>query len=404
MTSDTSVSQTAPCRLLVIDDDHAVRKNICSFLEDSGFDVIEADNGTVGVALYNSEEPDLVLCDLRMPDVDGLDVIRNMASKNSNTPVIVISGMGEMSDVVQALRLGATDYLTKPIKDLEVLEHSIRRSLKQAELMYENQQYSSQLENTNLQLRQSLDLLRVDQQAGRLVQTRLLPRTPFSTGKFHCRHKIVPSLYLSGDFVDYWCTEDGKLLFYIADVSGHGASSAFVTVLFTYLAKDIARRQFRKHGQVSAANMLTKLNKEISKANLQKHVTTFFGVIDPDKNTLSYASAGHYPMPIIGDGESFRYLEARTFPIGVKEDTVYEELTLEVNDKFTISLFSDGVLELLDLPSLDEKDQALCKVIADSQGEFEGIYEKLQLDQVKDAPDDVAFLSIEVKKLKQVRP
>ncbi|NKB31688.1 MAG: SpoIIE family protein phosphatase [Pseudomonadales bacterium] len=396
MPSDVSTITPTSARLLVIDDDSAVRKNICSFLQDSGFDVIEAENGTVGVSLYGSEQPDLVLCDLRMPDVDGLDVIRSVSTASSNTPVIVISGMGEIQDVVQALRLGAADYLMKPIKDLEVLEHSIRRSLKQAELIYENEQYSNQLENSNQQLRQSLDLLRVDQQAGRLVQTRLLPRTPYKTKDFICKHKIVPSLYLSGDFVDYWSTEDGKLLFYIADVSGHGASSAFVTVLFTYLAKDIARRQFRKHRQVGAGNVLTRLNQEIFKANLQKHVTAFFGVIDPDSNTLHYSSAGHYPMPIIGNGKEYKYLEARTFPIGVKQDTEYEEITIDLSGNFSISLFSDGVLELIDLPSLEDKDKAICDIVAKNKGNFEGVYEALDLDKVKDAPDDVAFLSIEV--------
>lgn len=385
-----------PARLLVIDDDAAVRKNICSFLEDSGFDLIEAENGEVGVSLYKTEKPDLVLCDLRMPDVDGLDVIRNVAAVDDNTPVIVISGMGEIGDVVEALRLGAADYLTKPITDLEVLEHSIRRCLKQAELQIQNQQYSSQLETTNQQLRRSLDLLRLDQQAGRHVQTKLLPNTPFKTGNLSCRHKIVPSLYLSGDFVDYWSLDDGRLLFYIADVSGHGASSAFVTVLFTYLAKDITRRQFRKRGRVCPGSVLTKLNKEICKANLQKHVTTFFGVIDQKEGKLSYSSAGHYPMPIVGTGQKYTYLEARTFPVGVKEDTEYLENTLELGDDFSLSLFSDGVLELLDLPSLEEKDAALLKIIESNQGNFEGIYKDLDLDVVKDAPDDVALLSIEL--------
>lgn len=401
MPSDMPAIEVDPARLLVIDDDAAVRKNICSFLEDSGFDLIEAENGEVGVSLYKTEKPDLVLCDLRMPDVDGLDVIRNVTAEEENTPVIVISGMGEIGDVVEALRLGAADYLTKPITDLEVLEHSIRRCLKQAELQYQNQQYSSQLETTNQQLRRSLDLLRLDQQAGRHVQTKLLPNTPFRNGNLSCKHKIVPSLYLSGDFVDYWSIEDGRLIFYIADVSGHGASSAFVTVLFTYLAKDIARRQFRKRGKVSPGNILTKLNKEICKANLQKHVTTFFGIIDQDEGTLNYASAGHYPMPIIGSGDNYTYLEARTFPIGVKEDTEYLENSLQLSKAFSLSLFSDGVLELLDLPSLEEKDAALLKIVETNQGNFEGIYKDLNLDAVKDAPDDVALLSIKINQTRQ---
>ena len=231
MPSQAPQDLTLPPRILLIDDDSAVRRNISTFLTDSGFEIIEAANGADGVLLFKREKPDLVLCDLRMPDMDGLEVIKEVTQESSNTPVIVISGYGEIGDAVQALRLGATDYLMKPIKDLEVLEYSVRRGLKEAALIAENFDYGKQLESTNSQLRRSLDLLRTDQQAGRLVQTRLLPHTPFQLGRFVCQHKIVPSLYLSGDFVDYWSAEDGQLVFYIADVSGHGASSAFVTVL-----------------------------------------------------------------------------------------------------------------------------------------------------------------------------
>ena len=78
------------------------------------------------------------------------------------------------------------------------------------------------------------------------------------------------------------------------------------------MARDVAHRHFRKHGQVCAANALNRLNKEICKANLQKHVTVFFDVIDPDENKLNYASAGHYPMPIVGDGKDYDLFETRT--------------------------------------------------------------------------------------------
>ncbi len=396
MSFQSAVPRIDSPRLLVIDDDDLVRRNICGFLRDSGFSIIEAANGAVGVSLFNSEKPDLVLCDLRMPDVDGLDVIRNVANKNSNTPVIVISGLGEIDDVVQALRLGASDYLIKPIKDLAVLEHSVRNGLKQAELISENEQYSSQLEDTNMQLRQSLDLLRVDQQAGRLVQTRLLPVTPFRSDHFECRHKIVPSLYLSGDFVDYWRTENGRLIFYIADVSGHGASSAFVTVLLMYLAKDIVRRLQRKNGGLTASAVLMRLNKELSRANLQKHVTAFIGILDPDSNSLQYAAAGHYPMPIVGDGANFNYLECRSLPIGIKEETVYEECQIQLGNDFTINLFSDGVLELINLPDLEAKESRLLDIVKQANGRFDGVSKGMELSAVADAPDDVALLTVAV--------
>ena len=396
MPSQSSQDPTPPPKILLIDDDSSVRRSISTFLSDSGFEIIEAANGSDGVFLFKREKPDLVLCDLRMPDMDGLEVIKEVTSESSNTPVIVISGYGEIGDAVQALRLGAADYLMKPIKDLEVLEYSVRRGLKQAALIAENLDYGKQLESTNSQLRRSLDLLRTDQQAGRLVQTRLLPHTPFQLGRFVCQHKIVPSLYLSGDFVDYWSAEDGQLVFYIADVSGHGASSAFVTVLLKYMARDITKRQHKRHESLSAAAILAKLNKELNQANLQKHVTMFIGIVDQKLNYLTYSAAGHYPMPIVGSRKGYTLLEEKSFPLGVHDKASYDDVILEIDSEFSINLFSDGVLELIDAQSLASKESYLIDLVTSKKGDYQEVYDSLDLDSVPDAPDDVALLTIEM--------
>jgi sigma-B regulation protein RsbU (phosphoserine phosphatase) len=400
MPSQPTQDILVPPRILLIDDDANARRSISAFLSDSGFQIIEAATGTEGVSLFQNAKPDLVVCDLKMLDMDGLDVITEVVSKSANIPVIVISAGGEIADAVQALRLGAADYLMKPIKDLEVLEYSVRRGLKQAALIAENLAYSKQLESTNSQLRRSLDLLRMDQQAGRLVQTRLLPDTPLQVGRFSCQHKIIPSLYLSGDFVDYWREEGDQLVFYIADVSGHGASSAFVTVLLKYRVRDITKRHYKKHGGLSAAAILSKLNIELGQARLQKHVTMFIGIIDLKSNTLSHSAAGHYPMPIIGinaaSTDSYTLLEEKSFPLGVHNKASYDDAILNIDSGFSINLFSDGVLELIDKKSLDRKEAYLIDLVTKGKGRYREVYNSLGLDSVADAPDDVALLTIEM--------
>ncbi len=81
----------------------------------------------------------------------------------------------------------------------------------------------------------SLNLLQEDQNAGRQVQMNMLPVTPWSIEGLEFSHRIIPSLYLSGDFVDYFRVDERRVAFYLADVSGHGASSAFVTVLLKFM-------------------------------------------------------------------------------------------------------------------------------------------------------------------------
>lgn len=394
MPSDFSQTLVSTPRILLIDDDALVRKNFSAFLSDSGYQVVEAESGSVGLEKALELRPNLVLCDIRLPDVDGIEVLKQLSCQGVSIPVIVISGVGRVGDAVQALRLGAADYLMKPIDDLEVLEHAVRRSLDMDVLEKMNANYSQQLEATNSQLRRSLDLLKVDQQAGRLVQSRLLPVSPHKLGAVSCEHLIIPSLYLSGDFVDYWQLTDGSLLFYIADVSGHGASSAFVTILLRYLMRDIVERMQSAGEPVDTGTVLSRLNSELCKANLQKHVTAFLGLIDAKSSELHYSVAGHYPMPIVGDDEGFRYLEGRSFPLGVQEQIDYGEQQTALRGSYSLTLVSDGVLELMPESSLDEKEQVLLNAVQANAGNFARLSEALQLERVSDAPDDVALLTI----------
>ena len=139
-------------KLLVVDDDTIVRESVVAYLEDSGFDVIEAQDGATGLALFHDQKPELVLTDLRMPGMDGLHLLAEIHESCMDVPVIVISGAGVMDDVVEALRLGAVDYLIKPLADMQVLIHAINKSLERLDLLAENKRYREQLETTNTAL------------------------------------------------------------------------------------------------------------------------------------------------------------------------------------------------------------------------------------------------------------
>lgn len=136
----------APAEIVVIDDDDILRHGLAIYLADSGYRVREAPEGQTGLALCREAQPDLVLCDLRMPGLDGLDVLGNLASSHPELPVIILTGQGVLQDAIAALRRGAWDFLTKPILDYDMLEWSIERALERARLMRENRRYREQLE------------------------------------------------------------------------------------------------------------------------------------------------------------------------------------------------------------------------------------------------------------------
>lgn len=132
--------------ILTIDDEENIRDSFRLFLEDFEYDVIEAANGREGIELIQKENPDLVLCDLRMPDVDGLQVLQFIKENSADTPIIVVSGTGVIGDAVEAIRRGAWNYLLKPIQDMSVLLHAISQALERSRLIIENRAYQEHLE------------------------------------------------------------------------------------------------------------------------------------------------------------------------------------------------------------------------------------------------------------------
>lgn len=132
--------------ILTIDDEEHIRDSFRLFLEDFNFEVIEAVNGREGLDIFSREKPDLVLCDLRMPEIDGLEVLEKIHLESPDTPVIVISGTGVIGDAIEAIRRGAWNYLLKPIQDMSVLIHAINQALERSRLIVENRAYQEHLE------------------------------------------------------------------------------------------------------------------------------------------------------------------------------------------------------------------------------------------------------------------
>src|SRR5215210_224953 len=100
---------------LVIDDDEVVRKTCVELLEARGHKTLSAASVGEGLRLFSEHKPAAVLLDLRLPDGTGIDVLRELQRQAPGTPVIVISGHGSVAEAVEAMRVGASDYVEKPI-------------------------------------------------------------------------------------------------------------------------------------------------------------------------------------------------------------------------------------------------------------------------------------------------
>ncbi|UZP68657.1 response regulator [Desulfovibrio mangrovi] len=140
------MSRTSKGTILAIDDETIVRQSMAAFLEDSGYKVIQVANGKDGLEEFARQAPDLALIDLRMPGMDGLDVLSALSARAPDIPLVVVSGTGVIRDAIESLRRGAWDYITKPIHDLSFLEYVVDKSLEQAKQRREKQDYQKHLE------------------------------------------------------------------------------------------------------------------------------------------------------------------------------------------------------------------------------------------------------------------
>lgn len=133
--------------VLIIDDEDFIRQTLNDYLEDSGMDTRTASNGLEGLNAVSEKKPDIVLVDLNMPVMDGYTFIERISRIHDDLPVVVLSGVGLVSEAMKAIKAGAWDFLSKPISDMEVVVHAIDKCMEKVNLLKENRHYQEHLED-----------------------------------------------------------------------------------------------------------------------------------------------------------------------------------------------------------------------------------------------------------------
>ncbi len=137
MIAATTTKQT---KILVVEDDKFLLNAISRFIEQHGYTTLKAENGLEAMKLIKKDHPALIISDLNMPIMDGFGLLDKLILEAPQTPVIILSGVGDKMDIIQAFRAGAWDYVTKPIEDIDSFIDKIGYTLMQAEMNYD---YSS---------------------------------------------------------------------------------------------------------------------------------------------------------------------------------------------------------------------------------------------------------------------
>lgn len=187
-----------------------------------------------------------------------------------------------------------------------------------------------------------------DLPAAAILQNKLLP-DEIEILNYSIDSFFKPSTYLSGDWYDYWKISDHEVIFYLADVSGHGVTSSLLT---SWMAAFHGRSKRPK-------DLIKKLNVMLVQENIEKHITMISGILNFETHTIRWSSAGHYPPAILlNPNEEPQILTTSSFPLGLTEDLEVEEFECHLTAKSRFIICSDGALEPFD-GGLNQQFQAL---------------------------------------------
>jgi DNA-binding response OmpR family regulator len=150
-------------KVIIIDDDILITNSISFYLEEHGFDVIEAADGKQGLEAFLEEKPDIVITDLHMPEMDGYEVLEYISHHFPHVPLIVFTGAGTVSSVIEATNIGAWEIILKPVRDMELVLNAVKKVWKRATGLQQSFEYTSQLEEQIRNLKFDLELCKTDE-------------------------------------------------------------------------------------------------------------------------------------------------------------------------------------------------------------------------------------------------
>ena len=245
-------------KILIIEDEEPIRRVLVRILtdEDSSFEIHEASDGKKGLDLIKNDSYDLVLCDIKMPKVDGIELLQKTRKTNSTIPFIMLTGHGNIETAVESMKLGAYDFISKP-PDLNRLINSVRNALEKKELVAENKILRKKVAKKYEIIGNSKSIMEIHAMIDKVAKTeaRVLITGESGTGKELVAHNIhEKSSRAKSPFIEVNCAAIPSELIE-SELFGHLKGS------FTSAVKD-------REGKFEAANNGTIFLDEIGDMSL----------------------------------------------------------------------------------------------------------------------------------------
>ena len=315
-------------KILVVDDEKGIRRELTALLREEGYSAEAAASGTEAMAIMSEQSFDIVVTDLMMPGIDGMELLRNIKGDYPNTIVVMITAHGSERIAVEAMRAGAYDYIPKPFLYPEEMLLVMARAVEHSRLREESELFQQHLEEELAEAQR--------------IQQCLLPQQSPSVDGLDIGIFSLPAEQVGGDYHDFIELPSGELGIVVGDVSGKGMPAALLMASVQASLRAYAETSHSPKRTISQVNNLLYRYTES-----HKFVTLFYGVLNPQSGVLTYSNAGHnYPL-IFRDRKCVYELDSTGMPCGILANGQYDENRVEMKQGDIAIFYTDGITEAM---------------------------------------------------------
>lgn len=376
--------------ILVVDDDAMSRRVLARLLSAAGYDCRVSNDGSEALETIHARPPSLLLLDFDMPGLNGAEVLRRLRSDENQTvaqiPAIMLTAHGSEQSEVSCLQAGADDFVTKPV-NASVLRARIETQLRLSSMR-------QQLEHQNDELEKWRRDLERDLAAARLTQQSLIPQKPLLLPGWQIATCYHPVIQVGGDIYGWLRMKDGRVLFWIADGTGHGASAALLTTLAKLLF------QYGSMDHDSPASLMEGVDNDFrSIFAATSFMTAMCVALDPATGKAQVVGAGHPSLLVVHRDGTTESIASVAPPLGLIKRAAFTETTIDLAPGDAFLLYTDGLFRW----TKDKRHQLtpgqLEKVLDHSAPTAEAFLKRIVAQTIPDdsantLPDDVAAIAV----------
>src|SRR5256885_3394621 len=381
--------KTSRAQILVVDDDAVSRKILAQLLASAGYECRECDDGTEALELMRAQQPSLLLLDFELPGLNGAELLKRLRSDAdpavAQIPTIMLTGHGSEESEVRCLQAGADDFVTKPV-NAAVLRARIETQLRLRSMR-------RQLERQNDELEEWRRNLERDLAAAQLTQQSLIPQKPPTIAGWEVAACYRPVIQVGGDIYGWLRMKDSRILFWIADGTGHGAAAA----LLTTLAKLLFHYGSIEHD--APTSLMEAVNHDFrSIFGARSFMTAMCVALDPGTGHAAMVGAGHPPLLIFRHDGTTQSIGSVAPPLGLKQ-CKFTETPVDLKPGDAFLLYTDVILRWGKNERRGRAPDQLEKILRPSASSAETLLKQVLAQTAPEnppnpAPDDVAAIVV----------